>query len=512
MDDSKDTFDLKDSTLIASRRVDQDARPFKYNSEVRRDRFKNGRKWSDILIILAAGFALISDGYQNNVMTMLNQVFTFEFGKEYTSQRKTNISNASLVTTIFGQVGFGIAADYIGRKKVILIATGVIVLGSAMAAAAHGVTTLGLIWMLIVSRGVIGLGVGAEYSACSTSSSEACNNSVKRRGGMFVMSTNLPLSFGGPAALIIFLIVNQICGNGKHLDPLWRIMFALGCVWPLSIIYFRLKLPTSELYKRSAIKSNVPYVLAARYYWKRLIGTTVAWFLYDFVTFPNGVFSAGIISNVLKGSDAKDLNKIACWTLLLGVIAIPGVFIGAVLMDIIGRKYTIMIGFTGCIIFGLAVGLAYDKVTKNTPLFIVLFGLMMSSGNLGPGNGMGLISSECYATPIRGTCYGISAAIGKVGAVVGTQVFSPIQNNPNLGKKWTFIIAAICGVAGVLVTFIFVPHLREDDLLEEDIKFKNYLVSKGWKGTFGSGEALTTEEAKFDETSNSDLETDTVYV
>lgn len=34
---------------------------------------------------------------------------------------------------------------------------------------------------------------------------------------------------------------------------------------------------------------------------------------------------------------------------------------------------------------------------------------------------------------IRGTCYGISAAIGKTGAAVGTQAFTPIQNN--LGKK-----------------------------------------------------------------------------
>lgn len=36
----------------------------------------------------------------------------------------------------------------------------------------------------------------------------------------------------------------------------------------------------------------------------------------------------------------------------------------------------------------------------------------------------------------RGTLYGLSAAIGKVGAAVGTQAFTPIQNN--LGKRCVY--------------------------------------------------------------------------
>jgi sugar phosphate permease len=137
----------------------------------------------------------------------------------------------------------------------------------------------------------------------------------------------------------------------------------------------------------------------------------------------------------------------------------------------------------------LIVGCGYEKISKITALFIVLYGLMMSLGNLGPGDMMGLTSSELFATPIRGTCYGISAAIGKVGAVVGTKSFTPIQNN--LGKKWTFIIAAICGLLGVLIAYFLIPHLKEDDLLEEDIKFKNYLAANGWEGEYGSEHTAT---------------------
>lgn len=108
---------------------------------------------------------------------------------------------------------------------------------------------------------------------------------------------------------------------------------------------------------------------------------------------------------------------------------------------------------------------------------------MLSSGNLGPGDMLGLLSSESYATAVRGTCYGISAAIGKTGAAVGTEAFTPIQNH--LGKKWTFIVAAICGVAGILVTYFFIPDGKGDDLANDDERFRSYLVSHGWDGQMG---------------------------
>lgn len=142
-----------------------------------------------------------------------------------------------------------------------------------------------------------------------------------------------------------------------------------------------------------------------------------------------------------------------------------------------------MVGFSGYLLFGLIIGAAYDKITKIIPLFVIFYGLMQSSGNLGPGDMLGLISSESYATAVRGTCYGFSAAIGKVGAAVGTEAFTPIQNN--LGKRWTFIVAAICGIVGILVTRFFVRDLRGEDLKYEDERFRAYLVEHGWVGEMG---------------------------
>jgi MFS family permease len=120
---------------------------------------------------------------------------------------------------------------------------------------------------------------------------------------------------------------------------------------------------------------------------------------------------------------------------------------------------------------------------KIVPLFVIFYGLMLSMGNLGPGDMLGLVSSESYATAVRGTCYGFSAAIGKTGAVVGTQAFLPIKTN--LGNRWTFIIAALCGIVGVIVTFFFIPNIDGRDLALEDEKFRAYLVRNGWVGEMG---------------------------
>ena len=236
----------------------------------------------------------------------------------------------------------------------------------------------------------------------------------------------------------------------------------------------------SKLYRRGAIKRRVPYGLTLRYYWKALIGTCGAWFLYDFVTFPNGVFS-GLILDSVVGTDS--IKSTAEWQLLLGSLSIPGVLIGAFLCNRLGRKNTMMLGFSGYLVFGLIVGCSYNQITKIVPLFVVFYGLMTSSGNLGPGDMLGLVSSESYATAVRGTCYGISAAVGKAGAAIGTQVFTPIADN--VGQRWTFIIAAIVGVLGVLVTYFFIPNLDGADLAVADEKFRLYLVEKGWDGMMG---------------------------
>jgi MFS family permease len=94
---------------------------------------------------IASGVALISDGYFNNTMTMINVILAKQYPAQYTAAVKTRVSNALLVGEIFGQVTVGLTCDYLGRKFAIAITTLMIVLGGILATASHGVTIEGYI-------------------------------------------------------------------------------------------------------------------------------------------------------------------------------------------------------------------------------------------------------------------------------------------------------------------------------------------------------------------------------
>ncbi|CCL98978.1 uncharacterized protein FIBRA_00986 [Fibroporia radiculosa] len=446
---------------------------------------------SSYMAVLAAAFGMISDGYQNNIMTMVNVVFKRLYPAVYTSAVSTRVSNALLVGEILGQLLVGVLCDRVGRKAGFVITTSLIVLGATLATVAYGAhgSVAGLFWALSIARGITGVGTGGEYPASSTSASEAINErTIKQRGPIFLVVTNGILSLGGPLAVSVFLIVLSAAGQ-DHLSTVWRICFGMGILLPLSVFYFRMRMLSPRLYREHAIRHHVPYWLAVKRYWRALIGTCGTWFLYDFVFFPNTVFSGTIIASIIKDGDIKATAE---WQLLLVTIALPGVYAGIFLCNPLGRRRTMMLGFLGYIVFGLICGCAYDKLTHIMPLFIVCYGMMHAMGSMGPGNLMGLVSAESYATPVRGTFYGISAAIGKAGAAVGTQAFTPIQEN--LGKRWTFIIAAVCGTLGIVTTYFFLPDMTGVDLAREDDEFLQYLIRNGWQGEVGEVIEVITED------------------
>jgi hypothetical protein len=62
---------------------------------------------SDLWTIICAGCALISDGYANSLMTLINVVLRKQYKQEYTSAVSTRVSNALLVGEIIGQITIG---------------------------------------------------------------------------------------------------------------------------------------------------------------------------------------------------------------------------------------------------------------------------------------------------------------------------------------------------------------------------------------------------------------------
>ncbi|KAG5978565.1 hypothetical protein E4U55_006060, partial [Claviceps digitariae] len=341
-------------------------------------------KATSILTVLVGGMALFSDGYNAQMVGYMNPVLATLHPREYDSTVKSRMSSAFLIGEVFGMLVFGWTIDRMGRRTGIFWATACLVLGVVLATGAYGSSVRGKLWMMIVGRGVAGFGAGGEYPTCATSATEAANeNDVvrKRRGILAAMGTEFAINMGfivaGAVAVCVLAAYNWRVSEG-----VWRICFGLGIVVPVSVLFFRMRLLNSTQYKKHAMKRNVPYVLVVRRYWKPMLGTSLSWFMYDFVTYPFGIFGSTVLGNLNPTGDLKyDIG----YGTVLNLLYIPGTVIGGLLMDRIGRKQTMALGFALWAVMGFILGGALNSIVTVFPLFIVLYGIFNALGEIGPG-------------------------------------------------------------------------------------------------------------------------------
>ncbi|KIX09544.1 uncharacterized protein Z518_00624 [Rhinocladiella mackenziei CBS 650.93] len=443
-------------------------------------------KVSSVVTALVAGLALFSDGYNAQVIGYMEPLFADLYQDGMSSTIKTRLSNAYLIGEIFGMLFFGVVIDKIGRRTGIVFATFFLVLGIVLATAAHGTSQLGMFWMMIVARGVAGFGAGGEYPTCATGSTEASDESEyvrRRRGFLVAVATDFSIDFGfvmaGAIALIVLEAYHERVSAG-----VWRVCFGLGFVLPVVLFFFRIRMIESTQYRKHAIKRNVPYGLILKRYWKPMLGTSLAWFFYDFVTYPFGIFSSTIIGQLNPNNTLKE--NIGYGT-VVNCFYLPGCLVGGLLMDRIGRRQTMVLGFGCWSLLGFILGGALNPIQSVFPLFVVLYGIFNSFGEMGPGVATFLCGAESFPTPLRGHFLGFAAAVGKAGAAIGTQVFTPIQNSFSDTQKGTqavFLIGAAFAAIGGIIAWTLIPD-RERDLESEDAKFRQYLEAHGYDGDFG---------------------------
>lgn len=446
---------------------------------------RQAKSLSQKLSLIFASIALGSDGYQANIIGSVESCLQKIYGpKVLANGLSTRVSNAMLIGDIVGQLGFGVVIDRMGRKFGIIACTMFVCLGIVLATASSGVTPTGLIWMLIISRGITGVGVGGEYPCSSVTAGEAAEESGRSRGLWLILSGNFIIDVGFVVATIVPVILLAICGEGA-LEVVWRLSIGLGLLLPLNVLYFRLKMLNSEMYQKEALTRNVPYLLIFKKYWPRLLVTGGIWFLYDFVSYSFGIFSDTILSVAVP---ENTLMQTFLWNIVLNVFYPFGALAGGFFIDRLGRKYVMASGFFIQAAIGVIVGALAPQIISNAfPAFVILYGLFLFFGEFGPGDCTILISAEMYPTAIRGTMYGISAALGKAGAAIGTQVFKPILSaltestgDPLRAQGYLFIIGSCIGILGGIITVFFVPNMTHESMESVDAEFRKMLTDNGY--------------------------------
>jgi nitrate/nitrite transporter NarK len=194
------------------------------------------------------------------------------------------------------------------------------------------------------------------------------------------LSASLGYCWGALVPLLLLLITQQ---KVSHYELVWRLSFGLGILPPLCIFWFRMRMAVSTAYRKSALhKQKVPYWLIFKLYSRRIFAAGFTWGLYNWVSIPFGIFSSTIIS---RTNPDNSLVKNLGWGVLINSFYLPGPFLGGWLCDKIGRRQTMALGFGLQGILGFIIGGAIKPIQTCFPLFVTLYGIFLTLGEVGPG-------------------------------------------------------------------------------------------------------------------------------
>jgi len=303
---------------------------------------------------------------------------------------------------------------------------------------------------------------------------------------------------------------------------MWRLLIGLGCIPACIALYFRLTIPETPRFTMD-IERNVqqasqdvdnflttgtfvvdPDAVVQRaqapkatrrdffnYFsrWenlKILIGTSWSWFALDIAFYGLGLNSSIILqtigfgtptANFTGGAKAfENLKNICVGNIILSAAGlIPGYYASFLLIDSWGRKPIQLMGFSVLTVIFMIMGFAYDKLTANSnssKAFVFLYCLADFFQNFGPNTTTFVIPGEAFPTRYRSTAHGISAASGKLGAIVAQVGFARLKDigGPNRFVQHILEIFAFFMLTGVFSTLLL-PETKGRTL--EDLSNEN---------------------------------------
>lgn len=158
--------------------------------------------------------------------------------------------------------------------------------------------------------------------------------------------------------------------------------------------------------------------------------------------------------------------------------AIPGYWVTVATVDWIGRKPIQLMGFIMLTALFIVIGFAYNPLKNSNNGLLGLYMISQFFFNFGPNATTFIVPGECFPTRYRSTSHGISAAAGKVGAIIAQCVFGPlIYRGARPGSSDTpwlkhvmqiFALFMFCGI----FTSLLIPETKGrtlEELSGEDV-------------------------------------------
>lgn len=484
--------------------------------------------WYHVRAIIVAGVGFFTDAYDifavNFANTMVGYVYYPATGA-LPSSSDTAIKISTSCGTVIGQLGFGFLADHVGRKRMYGIELIIIIFSTLALAVAGQGPALNIVGVMIFWRVILGTGVGGDYPLSSIITSEFAT--VRWRGAM--MAAVFANQGWGQftAALVTFICTvgfkNSLqvtkCDStcAVALDKSWRIIYGFGAVPACFALYFRLTIPETIRYtldvsrnEKVAAADAIKYVSGkhgsarvgdAGYtpdaaivieqddgqgppkasfrdfishfgQWKNgkvLLGTAGSWFLLDVAFYGLGLNTSIILGAIKYSGGSNIYQKLynnGVGNLILSCAGlIPGYWVSVFTIDTLGRKPIQVGGFTILTILFSIIGFGFHKIS--TGGLFALYCLCNFFQNFGPNTTTFIVPGEVFPTRYRSTAHGISAASGKVGAIIAQALIGPLRNRggPNAWLNHVMEIFALFMFVGIF-TSLLIPETKRKTLEE----------------------------------------------
>ncbi|HUC60335.1 MAG TPA: MFS transporter [Alphaproteobacteria bacterium] len=390
--------------------------------------FINERKLGrfQLWVVLICGFTVLLDGYDAQSIAFVAP----SIAKEWHLDKFTlgPVFTASLVGLLVGALLFGVVADKIGRRKVILICTAIFGVFTLLTATSDNLT------QLLIYRLLTGFGLGGAMPNCIALTAEYC---PERRRATLVMIMFTGFSFGAAAAGAI--AAHAIPTHG------WRVVWYVGGILPLITLplqfaalpeSIRFLMVTNAARERIASlvrridprlalaadarftigETNITGVPVAHLFRNaRGAGTVLLWIIF-FMNLLDLFFLQNWIPAITTGAGVPVQTAVIIGT-LFQIGGIVASFLIGMPMDRYGafRVLPLMFGL-GCV-FVIVLGHAGTDVPV---LMLLTFGAGFCV--IGGQNCANALSAIFYPTAMRSTGVGWCLGIGRVGAIVGPLV------------------------------------------------------------------------------------------
>jgi PHS family inorganic phosphate transporter-like MFS transporter len=374
-------------------------------------------------------------------------------------------SSALIGGMIVGQLLGGTIGDVVGRHRamsLVMLLQIVAAIGSALSCSLLMCgREIDLYHTLTAWRFLLGIGCGGVYPLAATMTAESTHCSQNR--AKLVALTFSMQGFGYLAVPLIAWLLVAVLGEGSNIS--WRVLLGLGCA-PGIVLSIARSQRTHSLQKRpirtndfsstarprTAPVSIQDAVMKEPDLFRKLLGTSGCWFLFDVMFYGNTIFQPVVLSAAF--GPAETVSKVAQDTLLINAMAFPGYLASIVL---IGRQSPKFVQAQGFLLMGFiytAIGSFFGELAGNHCLLLGGYGASFFFSNYGPNSTTYMLPSVTFSQACRSTLNGFCAACGKVGALLGALCFIPILHV--FGEAWVMFACAAIAFTGFVLTLVFV--------------------------------------------------------